>query len=374
MYKEVVSPILDKLDSETMHVAARRGLNLAAKHPLTQNLLDIFDYEDDEASYDDRLHVYLAGTIWRNPVMVGAGWDKTGEAVVGLSHLGFSGVEVGSVLRDPQPGNPKPRQFMIGPGVALNRLGFNSPGMEVVASNLDRLGGTRYIDYPVGISVGKNKNVPDSEAPQAHADVVRRLYEYATYFAINVSSPNTPGLRRLQDKEPLTDIVQAVNEAMDEQGDRIPTYVKIAPDLTNNAVDDVLEVAIDNGVTGIIATNTTINPDIKAKYGTSWGGKPDGGLSGDDPEYRKMATGKIAYIYSQVEGYLDIIGVGGVKDAQTALEKIMAGAKMVQVVTAIRGEGPKVASNINRRLIHLMNERGVWNISDLVGAEAHKYA
>ncbi len=141
-----------------------------------------------------------------------------------------------------------------------------------------------------------------------------RLYDFAAYFAINVSSPNTPGLRALQDKKPLTDIVQAVNETMDSMGGRKPLFVKIAPELSPGAIDDVIEVVLDNGLTGIIATNTTVNPDIKAKYGERWRNEA-GGLSGNDPDYQRMATEKVAHIYRQTKGKIDIIGVGGVKDA-----------------------------------------------------------
>ena len=172
------------------------------------------------------------------------------------------------------------------------------------------------------------------------------MYPYAAYFALNVSSPNTPGLRALQDKKPLTDIVQVVNETMGtEHGwHRKPLFVKIAPELTAGAIDDVIEVVLENGLTGIIAANTTINPD-----------------------YRRMATEKVAHIYQQTKGKVDIIGVGGVKDAQTALEKIKAGAKVVQVVTGIRGEGTALPGRINRGIVVFMDKEGVRSVQELVG-------
>jgi dihydroorotate dehydrogenase len=281
--------------------------------------------------------------------------------------MGFSGVEVGSVLALYQYGNIKPRQFMIGPGVALNRLGFNTPkgGLAEVARNLEKYQGSK---IPIGISIGKNREVSIQNAPLAHAIVASRLYEDAAYFVIDVSSPSTPGLRQLQDKAPLTDIVQAVNGAMDIMGKRKPLFVKIAPDLENSAVDDVIEVVRDNRLTGIIATNTTINSDIKAQYGENWRDEM-GGLSGDNEDYRKMATEKVRHIYSQTNGAIEIIGVGGVKDWVTALEKIKAGAKVVQVVTAIRGEGLAVASKINKGLVSYLEREGMANISDLVGVD-----
>lgn len=366
IYKGVVSPILDRLDSEKMHVAAREALHYAELSPLTLKLVEQFAYKRERFTHE-KLHVVLGGVEFDNPLVVGAGWDKAGRAVKGLHQLGFAGVEVGSVLAYPQPGNEKPRQFMIGPGIALNRLGFNSPGMEVVAENLDRYKGS---SIPIGVSIGKNKDIPDSRAPEVHGRVARRLYEHAAYFVINVSSPNTPGLRRLQDKEPLTDIVQEVNNVMDEEGGRKPLFVKIAPDLTNDAVNDVISVVVDNKLTGIIATNTTINPEIKARYG--WKNEA-GGLSGDDPDFRKMATEKVAHIYNETNGQVEIIGGGGVKDTWSALEKIKAGAKIVQVVTAIRSEGTTLPGRINRGLVEFMDRVGIKNISELVGVEASKY-
>jgi dihydroorotate dehydrogenase len=367
MYKEFIDPTLMRLDSETWHTRAREALHLAETTPFLLKLVEQFA-DHHQRFTDERLHVVLAGVELDNPVMVGAGWDKAGRAVKALHTLGFAGVEVGTVVASPQEGNPKPRQFMLAPGVTLNRLGFNSPGMEAVAHNLERYNGS---GIPIGISVGKNKEVPAEDAPQAHATVAESLYALGAYFAINVSSPNTPGLRALQDKKPLTDIVQAVNETMDRMGGRKPLFVKIAPELVAGAIDDVIEVVLENGLTGIIATNTTINADLKAKYGEHWRNEA-GGLSGDDPDYRRMATEQVAHIYRQTQGKIASIGVGGVKDAQTALEKIKAGAKVVQVVTGIRGEGTALPGRINRGLVDFLEKEGVKNIHELVGVDVKK--
>ncbi len=330
MFKEFIDPALSKLDSETWHTRAREALHLAEATPFTLKLLEQFADRHHRFT-DERLHVVLGGVELDNPVMVGAGWDKAGRAVKALHTLGFSGVEVGTVVAYPQEGNPKPRQFMLAPGVTLNRLGFNSPGMEAVAHNLERYNGS---GIPIGISLGKNKEVPAEDAPQAHATVAERMYDYAAYFAINVSSP-------------------------------------IAPELSTGAIDDVIEVVLDNGLTGIIATNTTVNPDMKAKYGERWRNEA-GGLSGDDPDYRRMATEKVAHIYRQTKGKIDSIGVGGVKDTQTALEKIKAGAKVVQVVTGLRGEGTALPGRINRGIVDFMEKEGVRSVQELVGIGVKK--
>ncbi len=364
MYKEFIDPLLMRLNSEAWHTRAREALHLAEATPFTLKLLELFA-DHHRCFTDARLRVVLGGIEFDNPVLVGAGWDKAGRAVKALHTLGFSGVEVGTVVAHAQEGNPKPRQFMLAPGVTLNRLGFNSPGMEAVAHHLERYKGS---GIPIGISLGKNKEVPSEDAPQAHAAVAERLYDFAAYFAINVSSPNTPGLRALQDKKPLTDIVQAVNQTMDSRGGRKPLFVKIAPELSPTEVDDVIEVVLDHGLTGIIASNTTVRPDIKAKYGERWRNEA-GGVSGNDSDYRSMATAQVASIYRQTRGSIDIIGVGGIKDAQTALEKIKAGAKAVQVVTAIRGEGTAVAGRINRGIVDFMEKVGVSSVQELVGID-----
>lgn len=365
MYKERISPLLDRLDSETWHTRARDALHLAEATPLTLKLLEQFSYRQRRFR-DARLRVVLGGVEFENPLMVGAGWDKSGKAVLGLYTLGFAGVEIGSVTALPQPGNPKPRQFMLAPGVALNRLGFNSPGMDAVAKNLERYSKSH---IPVGISLGKNKEVPPGAAPEAHAIVARRLYPYAAYFAINVSSPNTPGLRSLQDKAPLTEIAQAVNAAMEDAGGRKPLFVKIAPELSDHAIDDVIEVVLEHGLTGIIATNTITDPDLKAQYGERWRHE-EGGLSGDNAEYRCLTTQKIAHIYRQSAGKIEIIGVGGVKDTESALEKIRAGAKVVQIVTAIRGEGPSLPGRIIRGIALYMEREGLKNLDEIRGIES----
>jgi dihydroorotate dehydrogenase len=367
MYKEIMRPLLGRLDSETWHSRARDALHVAEITPFTLKFLEQFAYRRQRVC-DERLQVVVDGVTFENPVLVGAGWDKVGHAVKALYTLGFAGVEVGSVLASPQDGNPKPRQFMLSPDVALNRLGFNSPGMHVVARNLAGYAGS---GIPIGISIGKNKEVEAKDAAQVHAVVAERLYKYAAYFAVNVSSPNTPGLRALQEKGPLTDIVQAVNAVMEQLGGRKPLFVKIAPELSHGAIDDVIQVVLENHLTGIIATNTTINPDIKAKYGERWRNEA-GGLSGDDSDYRAMATAIVAHIYRATQGKLIIMGVGGVKDTDTALAKIKAGATLVQVVTGIRGEGTSLPGRINCGILDYMKQHDVKHVSELVGIDVRR--
>lgn len=363
MYKEIIRPVLDHLDSEFAHTTARELLAYASSVPF---VLERFNDQGRRFS-DERLHTSAGGISFENPVTVGAGWDKVGRSVLGLHTLGFSAVEVGSVLLDPQPGNPKPRQFMLTSGVALNHLGFNSPGAEVVAKNLQRYSG---MNIPIGISIGKNKEVHDIQAAGVYGEVAQRLRDYADYFAVNVSSPNTPGLRRLQDAGFLTDIIQSVQaNARKKNGESVPVLIKIAPDLEITAIDDVIRVVQDERAAGIIATNTTNNPDIRGRYGERWRNQV-GGLSGDDPLFRAMSTKVIAHVYRQTAGSIDIIGVGGIHNAETAWEKITAGARVVQIVTALRSEGPAVAGKINRGLMRIMEAEGVKSIQEIVGTAA----
>lgn len=367
MYKEIIQPILNKCDSETFHDLARESIHLAELSPITLKLLEFF--ADKHSRFEDkRLNVNLGGFELDNPLIVGAGWDKKGRAVLGLWHLGFGSVEVGSVLEYGQPGSSKPRLFMVSSGVAINWLGFNSPGMDIVAKNLDIY---KHTNIPIGISLGLNKDVDHADAPKAYGTVAKRMYDYAGYFAINVSSPNTPGLRKLQDKEHTVHIIESVNQAMDECGERKPLFVKIAPDLTYDAIDELIQVCMDYSVTGIIASNTTINADLKGKYGARWKNSL-GGLSGNDEEYQKMTTDIISHIYKQAGHKLDIMGVGGIYNAESALEKIKAGAKALQLVTAIRGEGPAVAGKINRGIAAYLDQEGIFSINDIVGIDSRK--
>ncbi len=367
MYKEIIRPILNKFDSETFHDLARESLHFAEISPLTLKLVEFFAYRHKRFA-DPRLNVNLGGIRLENPLIVGAGWDKAGRAVLGLWHLGFAGVEVGSVLEHKQPGNPKPRLFMVSDGVAINWLGFNSPGMDLVAKNLDRYKGT---GIPIGISIGLNRDADQELAYESYGAVAKRMYEYADYFAINISSPNTPGLRKLQARDSGNDIIQAVNEVMEGEGGRKPLFIKIAPELSFKEIDDILEIAIDHSITGIIASNTVNIPELKARYGERWRNET-GGLSGDDEEYRRMTTESVAHIYRQAGDNLEIIGVGGIKDAETALEKIRAGAKALQLVTAIRGEGTSVAGKINMGIVDYMFQHGIKSLDEIVGIDAGK--
>lgn len=365
MLQSFIQPVIDQLDAEPEHVAIREFLHALEHSAEPQKLFEKLRGGKPRV-VDARLSVSLAGVPLENPLIVGPGWDKVGHAVHALYQLGFSAIEVGSIMEKPQSGNPRPRHFNLKPGVPFNRYGFNTPGMEVIAENLSAYQG---MNIPIGINIGKNKTIPDEQAPDTYATVAKRMYQFGAYFVINVSSPNTPGLRALQDKGPLTTIVQATKEALEKAGGGKPLFVKIAPDLTLEAVDDVIDVVLSNGLSGIVATNTTVNVDIKAKYGEEWRNEM-GGVSGDDEDFRKMSTDMIRHIYKKAGDKLTIIGAGGVKDAVTALEKLKAGATVVQIIAALDAEGPLLASDILAEMSRELDKEGVASISDLIGKDA----
>lgn len=365
IYKTFLRPVLDRLDSETWHHNVKELMHVCELSGLTLRLLELAASGGSRFG-NRRLAVTVAGIPFENPLIVGAGWDKTGRALRALYSIGFAGVEVGSVVERSQRGNPRPRQFMVTPDVCLNSLGLNSPGMDVVLENLRWYG---HLDMPVGINLGINSDVSHDDAPRAYAAVARKFRSDASYFAINVSSPNTPGLRKLQDGGRLKEIIRAVTESLvDSSGVGRPLFVKISPDLSIEAIDDLLGVVIDSGISGVIATNTSDNRALKRKYGAKWEGLP-GGISGNDSEYRSLSTSIISHIYRTVGGKLEIIGVGGVSDAASALEKLRAGAKALQVVTGLRGEGLSVANSINRGLLRFMDENGIKNLSEITGSD-----
>lgn len=283
--------------------------------------------------------------------------------------LGFAGVECGTVTAWPQPGNPRPRLWTINEdhSVALNHLGFNSPGSEVIASNLER---RTPFTFPLGINVGINKIAAGEPniAAVLHALALRPLLPFAKWVTLGVSSPNTKDLRKLQNPDVLADIIYTTQTTMEEAGTSRPLFVKIAPDLSKVAVRDIVDMAVDTGCAGIVAVNTTTDKNIKAKYGQRWAAEP-GGLSGADPEYEARANEIIRDIYDQAGDKIIIMGAGGVHDPDSVIRKLQAGAQLVQIVTAIRPSRGRLAGGTCRTLLELMDKDGVGHIRDYVGTK-----
>lgn len=297
------------------------------------------------------------GLTFENPVGLAAGFDKDGECAPGLEALGFGYVELGTVTNLGQAGNPRQRIFRFPDDKALvNRMGFNNKGAATVSRSLVNL----RTSIPRGVSLGKSKVTELEDAATDYLMSFKTLYEHGDYFVVNVSSPNTPGLRELQDKKHLVEILAMLNSYRDVQEKRKPLLVKIAPDLSYEAIDELLKVCEEAKIDGIVAVNTTV-----ARVGVSRAAtETAGGLSGEP--IKKRATEIISYIHKR-NPQIPIMGVGGIFTAEDAYEKIRAGATLVQVYTGFIYEGPLIARAINNGLIDILKRDGHKNIGDVVG-------
>ena len=332
MYQSI-RPLLFKLDPERIHGLTLRLIQLTGQLPPTYALVRrMFEVDDP------RLEVEAFGVKFRNPIGLAAGYDKNGVAVKGLSALGFGHVEVGTLTRYKQIGNPKPRVHRVieAQGV-INSMGFPNDGVEALRITRGAA--------QVGINIGKSKDTPIEQAADDYCALFKRVYREADYVAINISSPNTLNLRQLQARELIVGLLKQVAAVRDASSPRNPLLVKIAPDLMESEIDDVLAAISLAGIDGIIATNTTIGRrGISERYRDL-----KGGLSG--APLRDRSTAVIQYIAQRTEGKLPIVGVGGIATAHDALEKLEAGATLLQVYTGLIYAGPSLVQQINRALL-----------------------
>lgn len=294
---------------------------------------------------DKKFEREVFGIKFPNPIGLAAGLDKDGEAIDMLGFLGFGFVEIGTVTPLPQPGNPKPRLFrLIKNNGIINRMGFNNNGVEEMVKKVKQ----KYSKVIIGGNIGKNKITPNELAVSDYIKDFNALHNYVDYIAINISSPNTPNLRELQNKEPLKNLLSAITAENKKYENQKPILLKIAPDLTNGQLDDIVEIVRETGISGIIATNTTIARDgidytdeeIKA-FG-------NGGMSGKP--VKKRSTEVIKYLHNKTNGQIPIIGVGGVFDADDVREKLEAGACLVELFTSFIYNGPATVKNILKNL------------------------
>jgi dihydroorotate dehydrogenase len=287
----------------------------------------------------------LWGISFPNPVGLAAGFDKDARWINELSCLGFGFVEIGTVTPLAQPGNPKPRLFRLPEDQAvINRMGFNNEGAGAAAERLRSINK----NIIVGGNIGKNKDTPNEQAIDDYEKAFLALYDVVDYFVVNVSSPNTPGLRALQDKEPLTRILNRLQLLNTKMGKNKPILLKIAPDLNREQLDDIVSLVTDTNIQGIVATNTTIERSGLKSSDARIKDIGAGGLSGKP--LRERATDVIRYIHQKSEGKISIIAAGGIFTAADAQEKLDAGASLVQVYTGFIYEGPAIASNICKGL------------------------
>lgn len=354
MYQHLVFPLLKRTDAERAHEAVLRMLALAERTPGLQRALGAIGQIDDP-----RLQVDLLGLRFANPLGLAAGLDKNAVSVGTWGALGFGHVEVGTVTPEPQPGNPMPRVFRLPDDRALiNRMGFPGDGMARVRRRLERLGTRRPI---VGVNIGANKrSVEAGRAADDYLAALSYLHECADYLTINISSPNTARLRELQGRAALDALLTRVTARRDALPQRRPLLVKIAPDLSAAELDDVLAVCLDRGVDGIIATNTTIDRPALLRGAAR---TEQGGLSG--APLRDRSTAMIREIHRSTGGRLLIVGVGGVFSADDVIDKLRAGARLVQIYSALVYEGPLLARRICRDLLRMLDREGVRSIAEL---------
>lgn len=342
----LIKPILFQFDPEKVHYFVTRNLKRFNRFPggaaLSRALWGI---------KDTSLEREVFGLLFKNPVGLAAGFDKNGEMINELANMGFGFIEVGTVTPLPQPGNPKPRMFRLpADGAIINRMGFNNLGVDVVAARIAEYRKNRPKEQEgviIGGNIGKNKVTPNEDAVSDYIKCFDRLFDVVDYFVVNVSSPNTPGLRELQEKEPLMQLLSTLQQRNSKNGVTKPILLKIAPDLTIEQLDDIVEIVTESKIAGVIATNTTISRDglvtaepIKNEAG---------GLSGKP--LTKRSTEVIRYIAERSKGAFPIIGVGGIHSAQDAIDKLNAGASLIQLYTGFIYEGPGLISRINKRLV-----------------------
>ena len=295
---------------------------------------------------DTRLEREVFGLKFENPVGLAAGFDKDAKLFDELGAFGFGFVEIGTVTPLPQQGNPKPRLFRLKQDKALiNRMGFNNSGIEAISSRLRR----KKTKLIIGGNIGKNKLTPNEDAVSDYEICFEKLFPYVDYFAVNVSSPNTPGLRDLQEKAPLTALLNRLQELNSAKDKRKPILLKIAPDLTNAQLDDIITIVADTKIDGVIATNTTIDRNGLKTDKNKLKAIGDGGLSGKPVKSR--STEVIKYLADTSNKAFPIIGVGGIHSPEDALEKLDAGATLVQLYTGFIYEGPALIKRINKAIL-----------------------
>jgi dihydroorotate dehydrogenase len=339
MYKYILKPFLFLLDPERAHQFTILLLRIVLNIPGSKWMFKQLYHIDDP-----RLKRTVFGLTFPNPVGLAAGFDKDGKYFEDMSALGFGFIEIGTVTPLPQSGNDKPRLFRLPADHGLiNRMGFNNDGVEALVQRLKIRKKNKII---VGGNIGKNKSTPNESATNDYVKCFEALYPYVDYFVVNVSSPNTPGLRELQEKEPLTKLLSALMTLNISKAITKPILLKIAPDLTHSQLDDIIDIVYTTGIHGLIATNTTLD---RSSLSTDTSAIGAGGLSGRP--VKGKSTEIIRYIHQKSSGKIIIIGVGGIESPEDALEKLQAGASLVQVYSGLVYQGPELVHAINLKLL-----------------------
>lgn len=348
MYKSLLKPLLFKKDPEAAHYYTVNLLRRTLGLPFGKSIVRaIYHFEDDS------LERTVAGLKFANPVGLAAGFDKDGKFYKEMTSLGFGFIEIGTVTPLPQAGNEKPRLFRLPEDEALiNRMGFNNDGVEAMVHRLELRGKPEGVI--LGGNIGKNKVTPNEEAVNDYLICFDKLHDYVDYFVVNVSSPNTPGLRELQEKGPLLKILSALKAANDKKTIQRPIFLKIAPDLNNAQLDDIIDIVQTSGIAGVIATNTTIDRSGLHTSEQEVQKIGAGGLSGKPVQAR--STEVIRYLHDKSAAAFPIIGVGGIDSPQSAQEKLDAGASLIQVYSGMIYQGPSLIKDIKKYLVKVENK------------------
>jgi len=345
----ILRPFLFNIDPEIAHDLAIKSLKF---NPLPSKM---FEVENEQM-----LKIQLLGKNFPNPIGLAAGFDKSAEAYNSLLRLGFGFVEVGTVTPLKQFGNPKPRIFRLKDDYALiNRLGFNNDGIEIIKNRI-KSDGKKGI---LGVNIGPNKETKNQKNDFCLG--LKNFFDIADYITVNISSPNTEGLRDFHDQEKLKDLLLALNKIKKENKTDISLLLKVSPDIEDNHISKIVDVATKNDIAAIILTNTTsVNRDnLKSEFK-----KEKGGLSGEP--LQQISTNMIKKFYKQLNGKIPIIGVGGVNSGKSAYEKIIAGASLLQLYTSFVYRGPSVAKDIKKELIKILKAEGLNNIKEAIGKGA----
>jgi dihydroorotate dehydrogenase len=341
MYKVVLKPLFFLFPPETIHHIVFKLIKFFCKIPGVPALLKGYYVVNDK-----RLERKLFGLTFPNPVGLAAGFDKDAKLFDELGYFGFGFIEIGTLTPKAQPGNDKPRMFRLPQDEALiNRMGFNNGGAEAAARRLKH----RKSSILIGGNIGKNKQTPNEEAVCDYEKCFHELVNHVDYFVVNVSSPNTPNLRALQDKEPLTKLLNTIKTINGKEAQPKPILLKIAPDLTNEQLDDIISIMKETKIDGLIATNTTIDRSGLATPQTVVDEMGAGGLSGKP--LAKRSTEVIKYLSDHSNKSFPIIAVGGIHTGADAIEKLKAGASLVQIYTGFIYEGPGIVKRINKELL-----------------------
>ena len=342
LYRSIIRPILLKFDPEAVHHFTFKCFKLFQKSALIRSIVSA-----QFKVNDPRLERELFGLKFPNPVGLAAGLDKNAEAFDFLGSMGFGFIEIGTVTPIAQSGNPLPRLFrFINDKALINRMGFNNEGVEKVIERLRK----KKTNVLIGGNIGKNKITPNEDATSDYIKCFDALYNYVDYFVVNVSSPNTPNLRELQDKEPLTKLLSDLMELNRSKEKTKPILLKIAPDVNHSQLDDIIDIVKTTSIDGIVATNTTISREGLSYSENEIERVGAGGLSGKP--LRERSTEVIRYIHKKSNGSIPIIGVGGIMSKKDALEKLEAGASLIQLYTGFIYEGPALIKAINKELLH----------------------